>query len=429
MSRKLLKKADRRPGRSSKAKPVQVLLQSICACLFLFVFYSRLQLVTHYNFWAMTPSIDATYGVWLVSLVLVWMYFSASPTDPASIKWTVIGRIRNDFDAQNSENSRVTTTDEEGKSERQLDEAARAYAAPIRFVRSRTLDRTQQRLPSNPFFAGITKRLFDNVIILYSGRYIYFGPTERALEFWTSRGFVCAPRQTTGDFTTQPRRADHSGKMGHRSRVHAVWKESNECKQYKALLRNISEDNAEHPPRRLKSWTNGMSRGGCRSPSTRAPRRRTRFPWQRLRGDMTSFWLCVFYNLSADTSSFYRRSTLFFYSVLVNTFASALEIQTLCDQRFIVESIILTRFITREPSVFLFAKANMCPLRFSEAVSSMICDLPSKFITATELVDNITLHLMTKSRREADAFFIFYLLAVTTALVMSMRSDETRSWP
>ncbi|KAJ7165658.1 hypothetical protein C8R43DRAFT_1232691 [Mycena crocata] len=51
-------------------------------------------------FSAMTPSIDATYGVWLVSLVLetilygagmlqVWMYFSASPTDPASIKWTV----------------------------------------------------------------------------------------------------------------------------------------------------------------------------------------------------------------------------------------------------------------------------------------------------------------------------------------------------
>ncbi|KAJ7081110.1 hypothetical protein C8R43DRAFT_1245183 [Mycena crocata] len=48
----------------------------------------------------MIPSIDATYGVWLVSLVIgtilygagmlqVWMYFSASPTDPASIKWTV----------------------------------------------------------------------------------------------------------------------------------------------------------------------------------------------------------------------------------------------------------------------------------------------------------------------------------------------------
>ncbi|KAJ7153139.1 hypothetical protein C8R43DRAFT_1187867 [Mycena crocata] len=48
----------------------------------------------------MTASIDATYGIWLVSLILetilygtgmlqVWMYFSASPTDPASIKWTV----------------------------------------------------------------------------------------------------------------------------------------------------------------------------------------------------------------------------------------------------------------------------------------------------------------------------------------------------
>ncbi|KAJ7809097.1 hypothetical protein B0H14DRAFT_2380037, partial [Mycena olivaceomarginata] len=34
------------------------------------------------------------------------------------------------------------------------------------------------------------------------GRQIFFGPTESAKEFWTSRGFVCTPRQTTGDFLT-----------------------------------------------------------------------------------------------------------------------------------------------------------------------------------------------------------------------------------
>lgn len=38
--------------------------------------------------------------------------------------------------------------------------------------------------------------------MLYEGRQIYFGRTTDAKEFFTSRGFVCAERQTTGDFLT-----------------------------------------------------------------------------------------------------------------------------------------------------------------------------------------------------------------------------------
>ncbi|KAJ7145372.1 ABC-2 type transporter-domain-containing protein [Mycena crocata] len=273
--------------------------------------------------------------------------------------------------------------------------------------------------------------LFDKVIVLYEGRQIYFGPTERAREFWTSRGFVCAPRQTTGDFLTSlTNPAERIIQEGWEKRVPRtaiefaqVWQES---KEYRVLLRDISEDNAEHPlgGEELDKWRvsrrlQKSKHTSAKSPYTISVRRQIALcmerGWQRLRGDMTSFWALifgnfimtllissVFYNLSPDTSSFYRRGTLLFYSVLMNAFASALEIQTLYAQRPIVE---------KHNSYALYHP-------FAEAVSSMICDLPAKFITAT--VVNITLYLMTNLRREAGAFFIFYLLAITTTLVMSM---------
>jgi ABC-type multidrug transport system ATPase subunit len=94
--------------------------------------------------------------------------------------------------------------------------------------------------------------LFDKAIVLYEGRQIYFGPTEKAKEFWTSRGFICAPRQTTGDFLTSltnpaerliapgfeqrvPRTADEFAR---------IWRESAE---YQTLLKDIADYNAEYP--------------------------------------------------------------------------------------------------------------------------------------------------------------------------------------
>ncbi|KAJ7160558.1 ABC-2 type transporter-domain-containing protein [Mycena crocata] len=273
--------------------------------------------------------------------------------------------------------------------------------------------------------------LFDKVIVLYEGRQIYFGPTESAREFWTSRGFVCPARQTTGDFLTSltnpaeriiapgfekrvPRTADEFAR---------VWRESAE---YMALRGQIAEYNTQFPlggaalesfreARRLQQ-SKSMS---SKSPYTISVRRQIALcmvrGFDRLRGDLTNFYTTVFgnfgmtliissvfYNLEDSTSSFFSRSALLFYAVLINAFASALEILTLYAQRPIVE------------------KHNAYALYhpFAEAVASMICDLPSKIITST--VVNLTIYFMTNLRREPGAFFIFYLFSFMCTLVMSM---------
>ncbi|KAJ6571566.1 ABC transporter [Mycena capillaripes] len=271
--------------------------------------------------------------------------------------------------------------------------------------------------------------LFDKVIVLYEGRQIYFGSTDAAKEFWTSRGFLCAPRQTTGDFLTSltnpaeriiapgfescvPRTSDEFAR---------VWRESQE---YQTLLKEVAAYNAEYPlgGEALDKFRTSRKMQQSKSISVNSPytisvRRQITLcmerGWQRLQGDLTTFYVTrrlvtsliissVFYNLKDSTSSFFSRGSLIFFGVLINAFASALEIFTLYAQRPIGQ---IFHALTFTPS-------------FAEAVSSMICDLPSKFLTGT--VVSLTLYFMTNLRREPAAFFIFYLFSLTTTLVMSM---------
>ncbi|KAJ6571794.1 putative ABC transporter [Mycena capillaripes] len=273
--------------------------------------------------------------------------------------------------------------------------------------------------------------LFDKVIVLYEGRQIYFGSTDAAKEFWTSRGFLCAPRQTTGDFLTSlTNPAERIITPGFESRVPRtseefahVWKESHE---YQTLLKEIAAYNAEYPlgGEALDKFRSSRKMQQSKSISAKSPytisvRRQIALcmerGWQRLQGDLTTFYVTVFgnfimtliissvfYNLKDSTSSFYSRGALLFYAVLINAFASALEIFTLYAQRPIVEK--HTAYALYHP--------------FAEAVSSMICDLPAKFLTGT--VVSLTFYFMTNLRREPAAFFIFYLFSLTTTFVMSM---------
>lgn len=55
---------------------------------------------------------------------------------------------------------------------------------------------------------------------------------------------------------------------------------------------------------------------------------------------------------------------------------------------------------------------------FTEAVSSTICDLPSKVIST--IAFNVPLYFMANLRQEAGAFFIFLLFGFTCTLTMSM---------
>lgn len=110
----------------------------------------------------------------------------------------------------------------------------------------------------------------------------------------------------------------------------------------------------------------------------------------------------VFYNLPDSSASFYSRGALLFFAILMNGFSSMLEILTLYAQRPIVEK--HSQYALYHP--------------FSEAVASMICDLPAKILTAVSF--NLSLYFMTNLRREPDAFFIFFLFSFACTLAMSM---------
>ena len=55
---------------------------------------------------------------------------------------------------------------------------------------------------------------------------------------------------------------------------------------------------------------------------------------------------------------------------------------------------------------------------FSEAIASMITDLPNKILTSVFF--NLTLYFMTNLRRTPSAFFTFYLFSFAVTLAMSM---------
>lgn len=55
---------------------------------------------------------------------------------------------------------------------------------------------------------------------------------------------------------------------------------------------------------------------------------------------------------------------------------------------------------------------------FTEAVASMLCDMPYKLLNTVTF--NVTLYFMTNLRRTPGAFFTFLLFSLVTTLTMSM---------
>lgn len=272
--------------------------------------------------------------------------------------------------------------------------------------------------------------IFDKAIVLYEGRQIFFGNALRARQFFVQMGFVCPDRQTTADFLTSlTNPAERIIRPGWESRVPHTpdefaerWKQSPERK---ALLAEIDDYHNEFPlgGEQLEKFKH--SRAAEKSKAVRAASPYTLSYGQqvklcmwrgfiRLRGDMSMTLTSVigniimsliissvFYNLPGDSSSFFQRGSLLFFAILMNAFASSLEILTLWAQRSIVEK--HDKYALYHPS--------------AEAISSMIVDLPSKLLTA--VVFNLILYFMTNLRRTPGHFFIFFLFSFTTTLTMS----------
>lgn len=262
---------------------------------------------------------------------------------------------------------------------------------------------------------------FDKVMLLYEGQEIYFGPATRAKLYFMDLGFLCPERSTTADFLcsiTNPK--ERITKQGFENRV-----PRNAAEFVKAWYCSpgYAELNAEiqrYPQTRLSQ-----------NDLTYLSRQRTRTPYmitfpqqvqlcmvrgfQRLFQDlapsisgvvgnaMISIILgSMFYNMRQDTSSFFGRSVLLFFTILTNTLLASFEGVQLWDHRPIVEKQYRFAFYRRS----------------AEAVASMMCDLPNKIVLTAGF--NIPFYFLANMRRTPAAFFTFYLFAFTSLLTGSM---------
>ncbi|SPJ89757.1 probable ABC1 transport protein [Fusarium torulosum] len=273
--------------------------------------------------------------------------------------------------------------------------------------------------------------LFDKATVIYEGRQIFFGRADAAKQYFINLGFECPARQTTPDFLTSMtapnERIVQEGFKGKVPRTPdefaTAWKNSAE---YKALQVEIEEYKVAHPINgpdaeafRASKQAQQAKRQRLKSPYTLSYMQQIQLclwrGWLRLKGDpgvtvgslignfvMALIIGSVFYNLDDNSSSFFQRGALLFFAVLMNAFASALEILALYAQRPIVEK--HSRYALYHPS--------------AEAIASMLCDMPYKI--ANTIVFNITLYFMTNLKREPGAFFFFMLMSFTVVLVMSM---------
>ncbi|KKZ67843.1 ATP-binding cassette, subfamily G (WHITE), member 2, PDR [[Emmonsia] crescens] len=271
--------------------------------------------------------------------------------------------------------------------------------------------------------------LFNRVTVIYEGRQIYFGRTTDAKAYFEELGFYCPGRQTIPDFLTSMTSADERRvKEGFEFRVPrtasefaARWQAS---KERQALLLELDDYPDKHPPaQRLEEY-----RDARRAEQAKFQRPNSAYTisytqqvlltlWRAYRrlladpGYTISFLLfnavmaiilgTMYFNLKDDTSSFYYRGGVIFFSLLFNAFGSQLEVLTIYDERPVVE----------KQNRYAFYHYS------SQAIASYLIDLPYK--VANMFVFNIIVYFMTNLRLEAGAFFFFCLITFLTTLVQS----------
>lgn len=273
--------------------------------------------------------------------------------------------------------------------------------------------------------------IFDKVIVLYEGRQIYFGPCTEAQAYFENLGFDCPDRQTTADFlTSMTSPLERVVRKGFENKVPCtpddfakVWKASQERA---ALVQEVDEYNqrytigGEYLERFKESRKAQQSKHQrVQSPYTLSyvgqVKLCLRRGFWRLKGDpsltftqlfgnftMSLIISSIFYNLPQTTDSFFSRSALLFFAILLNAFGSALEILTLYAQRPIVEK--HSRYALYHPSC--------------EAIASMLTDMPYKILNT--IIFNMTLYFMTNLNRHPGNFFFFLLISFFLTLTMSM---------
>ncbi|KAK9371409.1 putative ABC multidrug transporter [Lipomyces kononenkoae] len=272
--------------------------------------------------------------------------------------------------------------------------------------------------------------VFDKVVVLYEGREIYYGRCDQAEKYFVDMGWYNPPRQTTGDFLTsvtnpQERKAREGMEYlvpRTPEEFEKYWKSS---PQYASLMREIEGHESEFPmdgnfERRLHKMKRFEQ---ARHVHPRSPylisvpmqiRLCTKRAYQRLWNDKSATLTVVigrivmaliigsiYFGTPNTTAGFQSKGALLFFAVLLNALISITEINSLYDQRPIIE----------KQASYAFVRP------FAEALGGIVADLPIKFFAAVTF--NVILYFLGGLRYAPSQFFIFFLFTFLSVLTMS----------
>lgn len=274
--------------------------------------------------------------------------------------------------------------------------------------------------------------LFDKAVVLYEGRTIYYGPANGAKSYFERQGWFCPQRQTVGDFLTSlTNPQERTPKEGMENQVprtsedfERCWRESPE---YAALLQQMHDAEERYPTAKHGEYISQMrehkEQRQAKHVRPKSPfiisiwmqiGLNTKRAYQRLWGDksatLTSFVThtimaliigSVYYGTASSTASFFSLGAVLFMAVLLNALSAITEINSLYNQRAIVE---------KHASYAFYHPAT-------EAIAGIFADIPIKFVTA--VVFNIVIYFLAGLRREPGPFFLFFLISYVSTFVMS----------
>lgn len=276
--------------------------------------------------------------------------------------------------------------------------------------------------------------LFDKVCVLHEGYQIYYGSAKEAKKYFEDMGYVSPARQTTADFLTAVTNPAErivnpefikEGKFvpSNAKEMEAHWRNS---ENYKRLIADIdAELSADSSVARENLFAAHVAR--------QSKRQRKESPYMvnygmqvkyltfrnflRIKKNygVSVFSICgntamslvfgsIFYRSMqhTTTATFFYRGAAMFLALLFNAFSSLLEIFTLYEARPITEK--HKRYSLYHPS--------------ADALASIISELPTKIITA--ICFNLIMYFMVNFRREAGAFFFYFLMNFLATLIMSV---------
>lgn len=197
---------------------------------------------------------------------------------------------------------------------------------------------------------------FDKAIVLYEGREIFFGPTDRAKAYFEEMGWFCPQRQTTGDFLTSVTNpGERQPRDGYEDKVPRTpdefaeyWRNSPE---HQKLMQEIADHEQEFPlghADQLDSFQ--ASKRDAQANHTRAKssyvvsvpmqiKLNTKRAYQRIWNDYPSTLTTIisqivmslvvgscFYNTPSLTSAFFSLGAVLFFAVLFNALIAISEV-------------------------------------------------------------------------------------------------------